>query len=181
MLVGDKILLRALERADLKRTLQWVNTPEIADALSLSAPISKEQQERWFEALSNDDAKVVFAICDKESGEHIGNVSFRDIDPVDGNARFSIFIAGPEYRGRGVGSEATRLALEYAFGPLDLHKVYLKTTSTNGPAIAMYERLGFVREGCLRQQERRGKTFVDKVLFGILAEEFRLTSGMGSS
>jgi RimJ/RimL family protein N-acetyltransferase len=59
----------------------------------------------------------------------------------------------------------------YAFHSLKLHKVYLKATSTNQPAIGMYRKLGFVEEGCLREHEYNRGEYVDEILLGILARE----------
>jgi len=171
-LIGDKVYLRPLAETDLERTHKWVNSPEIVDAMSLRGPISREQQQKWFEALARDQSKVVFAICWKASDEHIGNVSLRDIDKVNRNAMFSIFIAHENYRGRGAGSEATRLILDYAFHSLKLHKVYLRAISTNQAAIGMYRKLGFVEEGCLREHEYHRRKYVDNILLGILAHEW---------
>ena len=172
ILIGDKLYLRPVVETDLERTHKWVNSPESVDVMSLRGPISREQQQKWFEALDRDESKVVFAICWKATDEHIGNVSLRDIDKVDRNAMFSIFIADENYRGKGAGSEATRLILDYAFHSLKLHKVYLKAISTNHAAIGMYRMLGFVEEGCLREHEDHRGKYVDNILFGILAHEW---------
>ena len=137
----------------------------------MRGPISREQQQKWFEALDRDDSKVVFAICWNATDEHIGNVSLREIEKVDRNARFSIFIADDNYRGNGAGSAAARLILDCAFHSLKLHKVYLKATSTYQPAIGMYRKLGFVEEGCLREHEYNRGEYVDEILLGILARE----------
>ena len=63
MLTGGRVMLRPLEESDLERTLVWVNTPEIVDALSIRAPVSAEQQREWFDALGRDPGKIVFAVC----------------------------------------------------------------------------------------------------------------------
>ena len=173
MLAGTKVYLRGLEQGDLERTHRWVNDPEIVDAVGVRAPISLEQQRQWYENLCRDRSKVVLAICLKEGDAHIGNTSLRDIDPVHRHAMFSIFIGDRSARGGGTGSEATRLTLRYAFEVLNLHRVWLKTSSDNAGAVAMYQKLGFQQEGCLRQHEFKNGRYVDKLLFGLCADEFR--------
>ena len=172
MLVGTKVYLRGLEETDLELTHQWVNDQEIIDTVGVRAPISRKQQQEWFEGLTRDRSKVVFAICLNESDQHVGNVSLRDIDTLHRHALFSIFLDERTARGGGIGSEATILTLKHAFGLLNLHRVYLKTTAENAAAIAMYRKLGFTQEGRLRDHEFKNGFYVDKVLFGMLASEF---------
>jgi len=170
MLSGERVYLRALEYTDLARTHGWINDPEVIDAIGSRAPVSQRQQEQWFEELSRDRSKVVFAICFKETGEHIGNVALRDIDYINRNAAMSIFIGDKRWRRKGIGTEASRLILQYAFFYLNLHKVFLKTTATNHAAITMYERLGFRREGCLKEHEFKNGEYVDKLVLGLTAD-----------
>lgn len=171
-LTGEKVYLRPFEESDLELTHAWVNNPEIMDTLSLHGPISRKQQQVWFENLCRDPSKIVFAICLKDSHEHVGNVSLRNIDPLNRNAMFSIFLGTRQHRSQGIGKEATVLMLEHAFVFMNLHRIYLKTTSSNESAIAMYEKIGFIREGCMRQHEFKNGKYVDKLLFGILKTEF---------
>lgn len=172
MLAGTKVYLRSLEEGDLARTHQWVNDPEIVEAIGVRAPISLQQQQHWFEQLGRDPSKVVFAICVTEGGMHVGNTSLRDIHRIHRHALFSIFIGDRAVRRGGIGAEATRLTLRYAFERLSLHRVYLKTTVGNAAAVALYRSVGFTEEGCLRQHEFSNGRFVDKLLFGITADEF---------
>ena len=85
---------------------------------------------------------------------------------------FSIFIADHAEHGKGYGSEATYLALKFGFDRLNLHKIHLKTSDYLSSAIRFYERLGFSREGVLREHEFKKGRFVDKILFSMLRSEF---------
>lgn len=172
MFTGKEIYLRVLEEEDLERTHEWINDPAINQAMNLRGPVSRLRQRKWFENLCNDSTKVVFAICLKASGEHIGNASLRDIDFLSRSALYSIFIGKEEHRGKGIGTEATRLCLRYAFKFLNLHKVYWKTTSTNRPAIRMYEKLGVSKEGCWKEHEYKDGKYVDKLLFAAFKKDF---------
>lgn len=177
MLKGKNCFLRILEEEDLDRTHQWMNTIEIMEAISINMPTSKIKQRKWFERLNSDNSKVVFPICLNETGEHIGNVSLGEIDYINRNARFSIFINSENARGKGIGTEATMLALYYGFNYLNLHKIYLKTTSDNISAIRMYEKIDFNQEGILKEHEFKNGKYVDKVLFGIINKNFSFSGG----
>ncbi len=172
MFVADRLFIRILEETDLERTHKWINDEDISNAIGFSYPRSIRDQEKWYSSLAGDRSKFVFAICEKEKGNHIGNVSIGNIDYINSNGMFSIFIYGGEHRGKGYGQEATLLLLKFAFEKLNLHKVYLKTTSTQEKALAMYESLGFCREGLFREHEYKDGKFVDKVIFSMLKDEF---------
>ena len=83
------------------------------------------------------------------------------------------FIHSPEHRRKGLGTQAVWLLLAFAFRRLNLHRVYLKV-SAESPSLALfYERLGFAREGRWRQHAFVGGAYQDRLLYGVLAEEFR--------
>jgi RimJ/RimL family protein N-acetyltransferase len=88
------------------------------------------------------------------------------------SATMSIGIGEPAYRGKGYGTDAIRLILSYAFCELNLHRVGLGVFSYNTRAIRAYEKVGFVREGALRQAIHRDGRRYDMILMGILRPEW---------
>ena len=86
-------------------------------------------------------------------------------------ADLAIFI-GPEYQGAGYGREAMELALRYAFHELNLFRVQLYVFGYNTRAINLYESIGFVREGTLRQSIHRDGVRYDTYVYGILRDEW---------
>lgn len=87
-------------------------------------------------------------------------------------AWLSIAIGEAAYRGQGYGYEALQLALAFAFHELNLHRVQLTVFSYNQPAIALYEKLGFQREGVYREMLQRDGRRYDMILYGLLAHEW---------
>jgi RimJ/RimL family protein N-acetyltransferase len=86
-------------------------------------------------------------------------------------AELSIWM-GATYRDRGLGTEALRLSLRYAFDDLGLHKVYLRVLEYNHRARRAYEKCGFVIEGFLREEMRVGGTWHTLVYMGLLRSDF---------
>lgn len=74
--------------------------------------------------------------------------------------------------GKGYGSEAMRVALAFAFHELNLHRVQLTVFSYNERAIALYEKLGFQRDGTLREFLQRDGRRYDMYLYGLLRREW---------
>jgi len=165
LVLGKNLYLRKLGAGDLDRTWEWLHRPDIYSKIGVQVPFTKEQQQRWFEALQDDSSKMVFAICRNSDDAHIGNVSLDMIDRRYRNARLSIFLADESVRGKGFGSEALMLLERYAFDDLGLHKMWCKTDAGHPDVLRFYEKLGFSQEGVLREHEFKDAHYVDKILF----------------
>lgn len=177
-MIGEKVYLRILEASDIPTTQAWINDPEISEIMGYLPVKSQLQQKQWYEALINDQSRFVFAICLLESKEHIGNVALGNVDYVNRNAAVSIFIMKTGIRGNGYGTEAMRLILWFAFDRLNLHRVYLRTSPEFVAAVRMYESLGFVQEGILREHYFvRGK-YRDKIIYSMLRSEYSKNSAL---
>jgi RimJ/RimL family protein N-acetyltransferase len=75
-------------------------------------------------------------------------------------------------RRKGYGADALRLLLRYAFEEVNLDRVGLDVISYNDDAIRLYQRAGFVQEGLVRRCVLRGGKHHDRVLMGMLREEW---------
>lgn len=84
-------------------------------------------------------------------------------------------------QGRGVASTALRALLEHLFHTEGVRKVFAEIDAENLPSIALAERLGFVREGCLRQHEITHKGLCDMVVYGLLRDEWAGWNGHGAA
>lgn len=171
MIVGQKTRLRAIEREDIPTFVRWLNDQEVRQYLEMYLPISKAQEEEWFEAQLKDDSVRIFAI---ETGEgvHIGNIGLHDLDWKNRNAFLGIVIAEKEYWGRGYGSDAILTLLGFAFNEMNLHRIYLSVFDFNQRAIRCYENCGFRHEGRARDSHFQDGRYHDSLLMAILRQEF---------
>jgi RimJ/RimL family protein N-acetyltransferase len=103
----------------------------------------------------------------------IGLVSLWDRSVPHTAAELSIWV-GAQYRDRGLGTEALRLALRFAFDDLDLHKVFLRVLDYNRRARRLYEKCGFVVEGHLREEMQVDGTWHMLLYMGVLRPDFEL-------
>ncbi|MBX3492693.1 MAG: GNAT family N-acetyltransferase [Parvibaculum sp.] len=170
LLHGGKVFLRRLEESDLERCERWINMPEIYTIMGVFGPRTRTEQEVWYRNISTSRTNLVYAVCLAKDGRHIGNLSLFDVNYMHRNAGVTVFIADEEHRSGGLGLEAVSLACEYAFDYLNMHKLHAKTD--NPVAGKLYLKLGFVQEGVLRQQSYYSGKYVDKILFGLLRDEF---------
>lgn len=109
-------------------------------------------------------------------GDLCGSVRVKNIDTGNRKAEIGYFV-GSEYAGRGIVSAAVRSVLAYCFETLHLNRMELRCAATNHASIRVAERLGFTREGMLRQDECLHGVFVDHLVYGLLSEEFRHRAG----
>jgi RimJ/RimL family protein N-acetyltransferase len=168
MLQGERVRLRALERADLPTMVRWFNDPEVRRRLARVEPMSLAEEERWFDALLRATTEVVFGIVD-DDGVFVGTCGLHRIDWRNRSASLGIVIGDVAHRGRGLGTDAVRTLLRHAFESLGLHRVELEVLADNAPAIRCYEALGFVTEGVRRDARFLDGAFVDLVFMGLLA------------
>ena len=91
---------------------------------------------------------VEFTVYDRTDSAPIGTAGLLGINHAHGTAEFAIFVG--ERRGQGLGTEATRLVLDFAFNVLELRNVLLETLDWNATGLAAYERAGFRRIGVRR-------------------------------
>ncbi|MYL35639.1 GNAT family N-acetyltransferase [Pontibacillus yanchengensis] len=114
-----------------------------------------------------------YLICLNENDEVIGEVSISQ-NGVEINrcGDFQIAIYKEEHFGSGKGTEATQLALQIAFGQLNLNRVQLEVFQSNERAINTYEKIGFIKEGIKRQAWYTDFDYQDCVMMSLLREEF---------
>ncbi len=175
MIVGEKVRLRPIEREDLPRFVEWFGDPEVRRYLGVTLPFSLAQEERWFEALQErlEKREAVVLTMETNDGAHIGNISLFDINWQDRHAELGIAIGEKAYWGQGYGTDAIRTMLGVAFGELNLHRVFLRVHADNARGIRCYEKVGFQKEGTLRESVFRKAVYQDMIVMGILATEFR--------
>ena len=78
-----------------------------------------------------------------------------------------------KYKGKGVAITATKLLLEYAFSVLMLNKVYLFTEIDNIAAQKLFEKAGFIKEGCLKKDLFSNGKYVDRFCYGMCKEDYK--------
>ena len=114
----------------------------------------------------------IFAIQDNSNGSLVGMLGIHSLNSRDGRAMLGLWVARTEW-GSGIGSDAVRQALAFAFGEKRLQKVYAYVFVSNVASQRVLEKNGFKREGLLRRHFRVSRRYVDSYIFGLLREEWR--------
>jgi len=154
---------------DLEQVLEWRNHPEVRNYMYSSHEIRTNEHRAWFNKAKNNSG-VALLIYEKSSqSQGFVNITRTRCDEV---ADWGFYLAPDALTGSG--SELGKLALNYAFAKLKLHKVCGQALGFNTRSIAFHKRLGFTEEGCLREQHFDGSQFHDVLCFGILSKEWKL-------
>ncbi|EFV14827.1 spermidine N1-acetyltransferase [Segniliparus rugosus] len=166
---APEVLLRPLERPDLpfvhrvandsRAMSYWFEEPfeSLAELVDIYERHIHDVRERRF-------------IIERE-GQQAGVVELMEIDYIHRNCEFAIAIV-PEFQGQGIAYEATRAGIRHAFDILNLHKVYLLVDVENVKAVHVYEKVGFVAEGVLREEFFASGGYRDAVRMAIFQRDY---------
>ncbi|GLV60932.1 acetyltransferase [Dictyobacter sp. S3.2.2.5] len=172
MFALDDVSLRPLEIDDLDTLYDWEYDVELSLLAGWVPLLSKTAFRQKFEqriSEPRDDMKY-FAI--NYEGRFVGFLQLARIDTDERRAAIGIIIGSKEHWGRGIGSTALRLVLDYAFTVKNLERVYAEVWGSNTRSQHLMERVGFQKEGILRQHEVHNGVRQDVHFYGILKPEF---------
>jgi RimJ/RimL family protein N-acetyltransferase len=147
--------------------------PQLAVDWGIEETMSLELAQKWLaehaELWRQDEGRHLYVV---DGDEFLGGVNFHSIRADHRRAEVGFWMA-PWARGRGIGSAAVRAACEWAFDNWELNRIEMTTLPDNEGSLALAAKIGFTREGLLRQRNfERGK-HVDIVMLGVLRGELR--------
>ncbi len=174
----SEIALSRLVPQDATWLETWLNDPVTTKWMATGrVPTSVEQAATqimvWQEPKDWPFAVLINKRHEQEDQfQAIGTVGLYDADPITRKAEFRILIGHP-FTGKGYGTEATKLMLQFGFARLGLQRIWLGVTDANIPAVKCYERCGFIREGVLRRDLFRDGHFYNSIRMSVLDDEYR--------
>ncbi len=173
-IVGTLVALGPFVREDVPVYTRWINDFEVTRYyLDTPRPQTLEERAAWYERLSASNLNDIdFAIYELATMRSIGRVGLEDISYQHRRASFGILIGEKECWGKGYGTEATRLTLDYGFRLLGLHNIMLSVSSANTAAIRAYTRAGFHVIGARRECRREDDQTLDNIFMDCLSTEF---------
>jgi diamine N-acetyltransferase len=175
VVVGEKVALGPL-RPDLAADYaRWMNQLEVRRGLDSLGIATPQSQEKWVQEAVEKGAEreprgVEFTIYDRSDSAAVGTAGLFKIEHVHGAGEFGIAIG--ERRGQGLGTEATRLVLDFAFHVLQLRNVLLQVLEWNVAGLTAYERAGFRRVGVRRGAVMSRGRATNVVMMDAIPEDF---------
>jgi methionyl-tRNA formyltransferase len=171
MLKSKRISLCPLNIHDLPELSNWINDRQNILFASSCKPIDQWFIEDWFETIQKQNDIVVFGIRLISTDKIIGIGMLHTINYINRSAEMQIQMCEGVELEQDYSAEAIRLLLNFAFHDLSLHSVYLHVINTSVVALQIAEKVGFVREGILRQAVNVNGEYVDVVAMRILRGE----------
>ncbi|MFJ9731029.1 GNAT family N-acetyltransferase [Streptomyces sp. NPDC101169] len=176
VLTGRRTVLRPFTEADAAAMGEIVADPEVVRfTFDPSTELTPERLRTWYGSRATAPDRLDLAVTDPQTGEVLGEVVLYEYDAAARSCVFRTLI-GPRGRGRGIGTEATRLIVGHAFQSLGLHRVELAAWAHNHRALRVYEKAGFVVEGVRREVQVRDGEWADEVIMAILDREWAALS-----
>ncbi|MDP9328620.1 MAG: GNAT family N-acetyltransferase [Actinomycetota bacterium] len=174
MLRGERVTLRPTERADLPRLWELLEDMDVA-VLADGGPVvptSLSRYEARFDRQIVDPPNDRIEFVIEADGELVGQCQLHYIDHFHRRCDLGIAL-GREYWGRGLGQDAVRVLVDYAFTHLDLRRVGLRVLADDARAVGAYTKAGFVEEGRLRGYSIvEGRTHDDLLMAAIRDDGF---------
>jgi RimJ/RimL family protein N-acetyltransferase len=175
IIVGEKVALGPLRRDLAADYARWMNQLEVRAGLDRLGIATPQSQEKWVDdnlerGAEREPKAVEFTVYDRADAAAVGTAGLFGIAHTHGSAEFGIAIG--ERRGQGLGTEATRLVLDFGFHVLQLRNVMLETLEWNVAGQTAYERAGFRRIGVRRGARMSRGRRTDLVLMDAVPEDF---------
>ena len=187
-LTGDRVVLRPFvldqDAAVLRAMLQDPESMKLTGSGHGAGDIAAWDDAAeakfldWYGSRNAQPDRLDLAVVDRASGQAVGEAVLNDWNDGNRSCSFRILL-GPGGRDRGLGTEATRLIVGYGFEQLGLHRIELLVYAFNPRAQRVYEKVGFVTEGVLRDVLRWDGEWVDAITMSMLATEWDQHRGAG--
>ncbi len=174
LLTGSKVYLRAIERKDVELAWKYINNIDTYRNLSVGIPypMNYDNEMDWYDAQRKQNNLYNFAICKKDDDLYLGGCGINKIDWNNRSCIVGIFIGEDAMKGKGYGTEAMTLLLDFIFCQISVNRVELRVFSFNERAFKSYLKNGFKEEGRLREAIFRNGAYHDEIVMSILRSEY---------
>jgi len=171
--VGERVALGPLCDEHIDAIVRWDNDYSTFRFFAAPGPQRPEVVRKSLtEGMFASPETVLFVIYEVATWRLIGTAGLINLEHINRTAELFIMLGESDARGKGYGTEATRLVLDHAFVSLGLNSVRLGVFSYNPGAVRAYEKVGFKHAGVLRRNKMMGGQLWDTILMDILADEF---------
>ena len=179
LLRGELVFLDVLEREDIEVVGPWYRSLSLLQYLrnNVIYPQTMQDEYDWFDNERKQSGRYGFGIKRLDNGEIIGGVGLFDVNAQVRSCTFGISLGEQAVWGKGYGTDATRVALRYAFLELNMNRVELRVYDYNNRGIRAYEKAGFEQEGRLREAVYRDGRYWDELVMGILRADWMKENG----
>ncbi|WP_288393753.1 GNAT family N-acetyltransferase [uncultured Vagococcus sp.] len=168
---NKQIYLRKIRIEDALAYQESSTNEEIRYMTGTPREYTLEEIKTHIKRIIKDTSREDYAIGLNETKEMIGELSILDIDSPNHAAVFRIAMNHTNHTGKGFGTEAMELIIDHVFNDLKLNRLQLEVFSHNVRGIRAYEKVGFVKEGILREALFYEGNYSDEIIMSILKSD----------
>ncbi len=172
-LTSERLILRPITEADALDMFASLSDAESMRLTGTQQNFTLEQVQQYCQRVAQADDRFDYAITVPGDPTYLGEVVLNDIDQINRSASFRIALASEKLFGRGYGTEATQLIVDFGFQSLKLHRIELEVYDFNPRAQHVYEKVGFVREGIRRDVLLWDGVYNSAIVMSILENEYK--------
>jgi len=172
LLEGKTVNLRVMEREDVDFRVECINDPNfLGEYDNFPKQMSKSDWLKRFDSQEPSQINFKVFIIQKKDGTKIGTVVHFNNQPS--NLLEIGYAVVPSERGKGYGTEAIQLMVDYLFLSQDIIRIQASTDVRNMASQKVLEKNGFKKEGVLRKSYYARGTWTDGYVYSILREEWK--------
>lgn len=173
MIEGKNVILKVPEEKHLDQMLSWRNSTKFIKYYREYRFQTIENQKNWWkQKVVNDDSWQYFVVSPKsEPDKIVGVVGLVYIHPIYRTAEFAITLGDEEYRNKGLGKDMLKTIISHGFESLNLNRIWCEVYSNN-KAIGLYEKVGFIKEGLMRQTVFKNGEYLNSTIMGMIREDY---------
>lgn len=165
-----EIKIRKFQEDDIPYKVKWINDTDNNQFLHYDLPLREDKTLLWFNSIKDRTDRADFTIT--YNGEPAGLIGLLYIDNKNRKAEYYITLGGSEFKGKGIATIASKLLIEESYHNYNLNKIYLYTEVENKSAQRLFERIGFIKEGLLKEDLIQEGRKVDRFIYGLFVEEY---------
>lgn len=170
----ENIVLREMTPQDVNSLLMHFGNTEVVQFIGMQPIKTIEQANEWLRWMGGFFAAkdgLRWGLALRDTGEFIGSAGLHHWNREAHYAEIGCDIAHP-YWGHGYGQEAMRRLIEFGWEHMKLNRIEADVVKGNARSMHVLEKLGFKKEGVLRQRLLKGGKYYDVYLFGLLRNEY---------
>lgn len=165
-----RIVIRKFEEKDIPYKVKWINDKNNNKYLHYDLPLREDKTLAWFKKIKDRVDRADYTII--YNGKPAGLIGLLNIDPKHKDAEFYICLGEEEYKGKGIGYIATKLLIDIAYKELGLNRIYLYTEIGNISAQRLFDKIGFRKEGVIRNDLVYNGRNIDRYIYGLDLESY---------
>lgn len=170
VLLTPRLRLRRMEERDAPGIFAVLSDPVAMRYMSRGVATDPEEavaQVRFVHEMQEQGEVLEWTVALRDSDAHIGGCLLFNFDPRNRRAEIGFSMARAHW-GRGYMTEAAQAVIDHAWNALDLHRLEADAHPDNAACLALLARLGFEREGLLRDRWCVEGVWSDSVILGLI-------------